>query len=398
MFTGFVTLLPSMALFIGLFLFQGMPPHGAKCAGNFGPVTYVHRGNLNHAQENTYDSVVTGAAMNGLNPEIDVSVVKDGEAVLFHDISMKRMSGVEKDLKDVPFDEVMNTTILQTIDGYDYNFTNEIPMAETIITALCNVSDGNIGINFDTKAKEAVAKEVAALKESNCNKTIDTVIFSTPYLGVVNALRKELDANELDNRIAIYMPTGKYSFLGLKFFLKTRLLQGLLARGSSIMEVHKIVWDHDPDLLKSWRDDGWCVGIWGITPDEVDNYDADVYIVNEAPEFPDLAGFGSALGKDGEPKLTVYKDNSLIPYYLTIALAAFLSLCSLLLFAFAFRLKYNHGANTAKKNDTSTTPAGQQVDEEAPSRHDKNNSRPLRNHKYVALEPENDGLKEAQVW
>ena len=167
----------------------------------------------------------------------------------------------------------------------------------------------------------------------------------------------------MDNRIAIYMPTGKYSFLGLKFFLKTRLLQGLLARGSSIMEVHKIVWDNDPDLLKSWRDDGWCIGIWGITPDEVGNYDADVYIVDEAPEFPDLAA-----------KLTLYKDNSLTPYYLMIALATFLLLCGLLLFTLAFRLKCKHRENTED--------AAWQVDEEA----------------SAASKPEYDGLKEAHAW
>jgi len=250
---------------------------------------------------------------------------------------MVRMTGIEKDIKDVSYDTVMETPILQEIDGYVYNSTNTIAAVKPIIAALCNVSDGNIGINFDTKAVGAVADEIAALKESNCKDNSGAVMFSTPYPGVVTEVGNLLEANDLNYRIAMYMPPGEYSFLGLKFFLKTRLLQGLTRR-SSIMEVHKLVHDKDPDIIKSWRDDGWCIGIWGITPDEVENYEADIYIVDMAPEFPDLKGIRN-IGKDGEPKATVYEDSALTSYYLVITLAVVLLLCSLFLFYRAWRVR-----------------------------------------------------------
>jgi glycerophosphoryl diester phosphodiesterase len=296
--TGVLALIPSIFLFIFLFAFQGAKPD-TPCAGQWGPVTYYQRGNLTSSQENTFDAVVTGTVLNGKNPGIDVSVLKDGGVVLFHDKSMARMTGIDKDIKDVTTEEALSTPILQVIDGYQYSSTNSIPEIEPVIHAICN-ADETIGINFDTKAEGAVDAGVSALKTSNCTDTSDNTIWASPYPGVVKLLKKRLKDAGLDNRIAMYMPSGEYSFLGLKFFLKTRLLQAAFAPGSSIIELHKTVHDAEPELIQSWVDDGWCIGIWGITPDEMSAYTADVYILDEAPVFPNFVESG--LGKDGEPK------------------------------------------------------------------------------------------------
>jgi hypothetical protein len=45
----------------------------------------------------------------------------------------------------------------------------------------------------------------------------------------------------MDHRINLYLVSGKYSFLVLKFFLKTRLLHALFSTGASILSVHKTV-------------------------------------------------------------------------------------------------------------------------------------------------------------
>mmetsp|Transcript_26556 Transcript_26556/g.43565 ORF Transcript_26556/g.43565 Transcript_26556/m.43565 type:complete len:381 (+) Transcript_26556:88-1230(+) len=336
-FTGFVFLALSIFLFVILLGSQSAKPH-TPCAGLWGPVTYLHRGNLNYAQENTFDAIVGGAASNGANPEIDVSALKDGGVVLFHDTSMKRMTGVNnKDLKDLNTADALDTPILAEIDGYNYGSNNSIPEMLPVVEAICNV-DENIGINFDTKDVGAVKAGVLALKSSNCIDTDDNTIWSTPYPGVVKEARKELDAAGLTNRIGIYMPSGEYSFLGLKFFLKTRLLQSLLASGSSILVLHKTVFDEEEELIQSWVDDGWCTGIYGIRPEEVSSYTADYYVVDEGPVFPNL--LSSDYGGDGEPKVTVYDDNSLASYRGLIAAA---SLClvasSIMLFYSAVKCK-----------------------------------------------------------
>ena len=267
--TIFLTL--SVALFILLLAFQNAKP-SSPCAGQFGPITYLHRGNLTYAQENTLDAIINGTSNNMKNPEMDVTAVNSGEAVLFHDTSMYRMTGIEKDIKDVDLQEAINTTILSEIDGHRYGSTNQIPLMKTAVDAICDEDSTGIGINFDTDTADAIQSTVQALKNSNCKNTSNRTIWSAGYPEVVNAAHKYLKEERMDNRISIYMPPGEYFFLGLKFFLKTRLLQSVLTSGSSMLSLHRTVHDVEQDLIQSWRDDGWCLGIWGIRPEDISNY------------------------------------------------------------------------------------------------------------------------------
>ncbi len=309
-------------IFSMLLSFQRVKPH-TPCAGQWGPVTYIHRGNLTFAQENTFDAIVKGSANRGNNPEIDVTSLKDGGAVLFHDENMLRLTGVDKEIKDIDTAEALSTPILQEIDGFVYNSTNSIPELVPVIEAMCDANE-NIGINFDTKTVEAAAAGVSTLKDSGCTETRDNVIFSCGYPEVARALRIELDNAELDNRLGIYMPSGHFLFVGLKFFLKTRLLQGFIAPGSSIITLHKTVHDAEEAIIQSFVDDGWCIGIWGITLDEVSQYKADKYVVDVEPEFT-------------KNKEVTYDDDSLLYYYLGLVVAAVCLIASVALFYSSFR-------------------------------------------------------------
>ena len=334
--TGILFLVLSITLFVLLLAYQDAKPD-TPCAGLWGPVTYLHRGNLTYAQENTYDAVVNGSVLlSGSNPEIDVSVLKDGAVVLFHDATTERMTGVEDtNLQDMNSAEALSDPIiLAEIDGHTYASRNYIPKLVPVIEAACN-ADEDIGINFDTKAEGAVTAGVAALVNSNCKDTSDNVIWSTPYPRVVTAIKEELDSVGLKNRIGMYMPTGVYYFLGLKFMLKTRILQSVFSSGSSILVLHKTTFDKEEAIIQEWRDDGWCTGIYGITPEEVASYTADYYVVDEGPVFPDLP-FGG-YGADGEPYETVYDDDSLASYRWLLAVASFLLAGSLGMFWLAYK-------------------------------------------------------------
>mmetsp|Transcript_14784 Transcript_14784/g.22568 ORF Transcript_14784/g.22568 Transcript_14784/m.22568 type:complete len:392 (-) Transcript_14784:149-1324(-) len=326
------------SLFVLLFAFQGTGPN-KDCAGSFGPVTYLHRGNLNFAQENTFDAVVNGAALQGMNPEIDITALSDGSAVLFHDKSLKRITGVDKLVEDATLEELLSTPISAVIDGYDYGSTNNITEFLPVVKAICAVED--ISINFDLKMTEAIDPVVDALVASDC--TEGSNIITTAHPNVVHAAREALDdAGREDLRIGAYLAlpgSGEYYFLGIKFFLKTRLMHALPRfSGSDILEFHASVYEHEKELIQKWRDDGWCTGVYGIKPEEVGNYDVDVYIVDEGPSFPDLPYGG--LGDDNEPEPFEYKngqDDSLLFYYIFIAVAGVLMLIFLICFVLLIR-------------------------------------------------------------
>jgi hypothetical protein len=303
---GTVFLACGITLLTLLLTFQGAKPI-QPCSGQWGPVIYYHRGNLTYAQENTFNAVVNGTAFNGKNPEVDVMALNDGGVVLFHDSDMKRLTGKDVKTKDQSTEEVLSTPILDVIDGYQYPSKNFIPELEPVVDAVCN-ADGNIGIEFDMKSKEAVRQSVSIVKNSTCSERTENIVWASAYPGTVTELKNELKDNGMDHRINLYLVSGKYSFLGLKFFLKTRLLHASFSSGASILAVHKTVYDAEKDLIQEWADDGWCTEIFGITEDEIPNYDVDIYVLDDTK--PDGIEFDS---------VTTYEDNSLGSYHGLIA-------------------------------------------------------------------------------
>jgi hypothetical protein len=58
-------------------------------------INYAHRGASEYAPENTLSSFFMGAAMGANGIETDIQLTKDGIPVLFHDDSLKRVTGVD---------------------------------------------------------------------------------------------------------------------------------------------------------------------------------------------------------------------------------------------------------------------------------------------------------------
>jgi len=322
---GTIFLALGITLLTLLFTFQGGKPI-KPCAGQWGPVVYYHRGNVSYAQENTFNAVVNGTAFNGNNPEVDVTVLNDGGVVLFHDGNMKRVTGKDVGIENQSTEEALSTPILDLVDGYQYPSYNYVPELEPVVDAVCN-ADGNIGINFDLKSKEAVEKAVSIVKNSTCSDRTENTMWQSAYPGIVTKLKNELKNNVMDHRIAMQI-SGEIRFLGVKFFLKTRLLHAFFSSGASILAVHKAVYDAEKDLIQAWVDDGWCTEIWGITEDEIPNYDVDVYVVDDMPD-----------GLEAEGRVTTYEDNSLGSYHGLIAVGVVCIVIGLALYVNVFRMK-----------------------------------------------------------
>lgn len=269
------------------------------CADVFGPITYLHRGNLSAAQENTYASVVSGTGAAAV--EFDVSSASDG-TVLFHDTSMKRMTGGEKNINDITLTEALATPILPEIDGHTYGGLERIPTMEEVVIGLCAKNPSG-GFDFDIKSATAGTDSIKALNSSNCTDTAETVIFATGLPNVANSLKSTLAEYQMSNRISVFLHPGAYGPIGLYFFLKTRVFHTWLS-GASIISLHKTVWAEEKELIQDWKDAGWCTAVYGINASEVGAYDASYYVVDEGPTFPDVPGGG--FGGDAPVEETSY--------------------------------------------------------------------------------------------
>eukprot|EP00931_Biecheleriopsis_adriatica_P079065 TRINITY_DN52484_c0_g1_i1.p1 TRINITY_DN52484_c0_g1~~TRINITY_DN52484_c0_g1_i1.p1 ORF type:complete len:357 (+),score=50.64 TRINITY_DN52484_c0_g1_i1:106-1176(+) len=273
-----------------------------ECYGKFGPKIYLHRGNLTAAQENTLGSVV-GAAALGANPEIDIEQTSDGQAVLHHDLSLIRMTGVDKGVRETPWSEIQTLAVKSVIDGYDYGGTEAIPLLTDAVQGICAAMP-TAGIDFDLKASFAVKPSVSVLKSSNCTtaqggSTESSSIFATGDPLIARNVVAELKAHGMDNYVSLFLHPGLYGQLGLYFFLKTGLFHQVA--GVSMISLHKTVWDKEADLIKSYEEAGWCTGIYGIRPNEVSQYpSASYFVVDEGPLFPDTPNgqYGGDFGTD----------------------------------------------------------------------------------------------------
>lgn len=70
------------------------------------PAAYCHRGLHDETVPENSIPAFARSAEHGLGVELDVQPTKDGKIVVFHDINLKRMCGVDKILTEMTFDEL----------------------------------------------------------------------------------------------------------------------------------------------------------------------------------------------------------------------------------------------------------------------------------------------------
>ena len=91
--------------------------------------------------------------------ELDVHILKDGNVVVFHDDNLERMTGVNKNINEVTYDEI-KTLKLQDTDEY-------IPLFQDVLKFI----DGKVPLIIELKQNEKVGKleqeTVKLLKDYN---------------------------------------------------------------------------------------------------------------------------------------------------------------------------------------------------------------------------------------
>ena len=88
----------------------------------------AHRGYVAKGVENSLEALEAAAKVKASYVEMDILLTKDNQFVVMHDYNLKRLAGVDKDVKDMTLAEVQGLKIQQ--DGY----TSHIPSFEEFVT------------------------------------------------------------------------------------------------------------------------------------------------------------------------------------------------------------------------------------------------------------------------
>jgi len=100
-----------------------------------------HRGAAGHAPENTIESIVCAIGMGVDYVEIDVQPTRDGRLVVFHDRTMRRLTGLHGYVRDYTFHELTEKANLSN--------RQKIPSFEEVCDL---VSKSNVGLYVEIKS------------------------------------------------------------------------------------------------------------------------------------------------------------------------------------------------------------------------------------------------------
>ena len=145
----------------------------------------AHRGASGHAPENTLSAMKKAIEMNAEMSELDVQETADGEIILLHDGSLKRTSGVDKNIWETNYADLKD---LDVGAWFSEEYKNEpIPTMKEVI----DLVKGKMRINIELKAnKHEKMLAERTLKIIEANNFIDQVIFTSFKFAEADKIRE----------------------------------------------------------------------------------------------------------------------------------------------------------------------------------------------------------------
>ncbi len=202
-------------------------------------INYAHRGASEYAPENTFSSFYLGLLQGANGIETDVQKTKDGVLVLFHDVTLARVSNKQGKFCDYTWDELKNIKI------YGNCTTGFYDKIVTLRDFLERFSQYDIRFAIELKGADVEKETLAIAKEYGImNKTTFTS-FQFQYIKTMK---------ELDKTARVGWLTSSVDDETIK-----RLLE---IGGEEIAPKAELVTE---ELMEKWRKAGLGVRAWGVS-------------------------------------------------------------------------------------------------------------------------------------
>ena len=126
------------------------------------PVAYCHRGIHDETVPENSLPAFEKAAEKGLGVELDVQYTKDGKIVVFHDLKLKRICGIDKAISELTFEELSELRLKETEEKIPL-FTDVLDVLKDVPVS-CEIKTA--GAAFDSNFLEEVYQ---LLKNYKCD-------------------------------------------------------------------------------------------------------------------------------------------------------------------------------------------------------------------------------------
>ncbi|SCP94798.1 glycerophosphodiester phosphodiesterase [Anaerobium acetethylicum] len=194
----------------------------------------AHRGYSSKAPENTMAAIEKAVDALADYAEIDVRQTKDGILVVFHDASLKRITGLKKNVSDLDYAKILLLDIGSWFSG---DFSGErIPTLEEVI----RYSKGKIKLNIELKnsagdknLEEAVVK---LIEKHHFEDDCVVSSFSYKSLKKIKELNPEIKTGYiLSDVYGNFYDLKKVDFFSMKYvYVTERIVTELHKRGKKI--------------------------------------------------------------------------------------------------------------------------------------------------------------------
>jgi len=221
-------------------------------------VNFAHRGASEYTPENTLLAFTLGIYMGANGIETDVQLTKDGELVLFHDDTLKRVTGEEGSIGDYTFDELQEFFVTKN------EYCDKILKFEDFLK---HFSFRDITFAIELKQRGTAKKTIDLLNKYNLRKKTVLTSFSFDEL---------LDAGHYD-------PDYKRGYLTNN--ITDELLERMKQEGIDEIcpEAHLCT----PELVKKWHCDGFNVRAWGVYDEDLMKHAYECGCNGMTVNFPD---------------------------------------------------------------------------------------------------------------
>lgn len=171
----------------------------------------AHRGVHNNKEvvENSIPAFKL-AVEKGYAIEFDISITKDNKLVIFHDDNLKRICGIDKEIKDCTLDELKDLKLLNT--------TDKIPTFREFLDVVNGKVFLDVEIKTTTKKKKIV--ELVLKELENYDGELSLKSFDT---GIVRILRKKTKKYKIGLLVTENNSSKFFNFLvkkGLVYLVK----------------------------------------------------------------------------------------------------------------------------------------------------------------------------------
>jgi len=210
------------------------------------PHVYAHRGLASRAFENTLGAFESALEAGVFGIELDVSMVRDGRLVCFHDRDLSRISGNRDRLRSTRFSELR---------GIPLEGRERVPTLEEAM----DVIGPDVPIILDVKTARAFDLAIVRplhvlLRRRNVGAASHVTVSSTDWI-VLHRLGKLLP----NLRLAYVLPAlNAHTRMGLR--------PRFARRWNAIHPARNLV---GAEAVSEWHERGWSVSAWTVNePDE----------------------------------------------------------------------------------------------------------------------------------